>query len=251
MFEFAFVDVKSINSSVPRLTFAESDLENLADIIIETGGLVDPLIVKTTGLESYTVVDGDFEYYAAVRAQEKNPRKCEMVNAFLISSTAEDLIKEQVEIIKNSKSEKIINGEINIAELIEQKLKPVYTRLHEIYVQLNNNLGRAQPDDHLRLLDTKVENLTTLIKQMLPPKSPEKLNLLTATEQEIKNRLQDNKLKSSCIDAAVQAINYWKKTDKGLTWINLKKSTEGVGEHKIKNFGIGTYKKLRELSEID
>ncbi|BDI18633.1 hypothetical protein ANSO36C_44350 [Nostoc cf. commune SO-36] len=71
MINFSLVDVKSITSNEPRSSFSEADLENLADIIIETGGIIRPLVVKVTGVESYTVVDGHFEYYAAVKAREK------------------------------------------------------------------------------------------------------------------------------------------------------------------------------------
>ena len=93
---FSLVDVKSITSNEPRSNFSEADLENLADIIIETGGIIRPLIVKMTGVESYTVVDGHFEYYAAVRAREKNPRQGEMVNAFVIAPKNEDKILKQI-----------------------------------------------------------------------------------------------------------------------------------------------------------
>lgn len=93
---FSLVDVKNITSNETRSNFSEADLENLADIIIETGGIIRPLVVKMTGVESYTVVDGHFEYYAAVRAREKNPRQAEMVNTFVISPKLEDLVLKQV-----------------------------------------------------------------------------------------------------------------------------------------------------------
>lgn len=83
--KFYTVDVKNITCDVPPSNFSDDALNNLADMIIESGGIIRPLILKTTGLETYAVVDGYFEYYAAVRAREKNPRQCEMVNAFVIS----------------------------------------------------------------------------------------------------------------------------------------------------------------------
>jgi hypothetical protein len=95
MINFSLVDVKSIISDIPRSDFSEADLEQVAELILETGGVIKPLVVKPTGAESYTVVDGHFEYYAAVRAKEKNPRKGEMVNAFVISPKLEDLVVKQ------------------------------------------------------------------------------------------------------------------------------------------------------------
>jgi hypothetical protein len=94
--KFYTVDVKNITCDIPPSNFLDDALSSLADMIIESGGIIRPLILKTTGLETYTVVDGHFEYYAAVRAREKNPRQCEMVNAFVISPKNEDEIFKQV-----------------------------------------------------------------------------------------------------------------------------------------------------------
>ncbi|MEH2321584.1 chromosome partitioning protein ParB [Nostoc sp.] len=94
--KFYTVDVKNITCNVPPSNFSNDALNSLADMIIESGGIIRPLILKTTGLETYVVVDGYFEYYAAVRAREKNPRQCEMVNAFVISPKNEDVIFKQV-----------------------------------------------------------------------------------------------------------------------------------------------------------
>ncbi|MEH2295585.1 chromosome partitioning protein ParB [Nostoc sp.] len=94
--KFYTVDVKNITCDVPLSNFSNDALNSLADIIIESGGIIRPLILKTTGLETYAVVDGYFEYYAAARAREKNPRQCEMVNAFVISPKNEDEIFKQV-----------------------------------------------------------------------------------------------------------------------------------------------------------
>lgn len=102
MINFLLLDVKNINSHVSRSNFAETDLENLADTIIESGGIIKPLIVKQVGIDSYKVVDGHFEYYAAVKAREKNPRKGEMINAFVVVPKLEELIIRQAEIIKGN-----------------------------------------------------------------------------------------------------------------------------------------------------
>jgi hypothetical protein len=56
--------------------------------------------LKATGVETYTVIDGHFEYYAAVRAREKEPRKGEMVNAFVISPKEEDIVVKQASAIR-------------------------------------------------------------------------------------------------------------------------------------------------------
>ncbi|MBW4508119.1 MAG: chromosome partitioning protein ParB [Scytonematopsis contorta HA4267-MV1] len=104
MANFSLVDVKSISSDIPRSNFAEADLDSLAEMIIQAEGIIRPLVVKMSGIETYTVVEGHFEYYAAVRAREKNPRKGEMVNAFVISPKMEDLVLKQATILKGVES---------------------------------------------------------------------------------------------------------------------------------------------------
>lgn len=110
MIDFYFVDVKSIHSDIPRSEFTEIELDNLAEIILESGGIIQPLILKPSGLETYSIVDGHFEYYAAVRAREKNPRQGEMVNALVISPKVENLVLKQVEILRAKDSS--VGGEI-------------------------------------------------------------------------------------------------------------------------------------------
>ncbi|NJR18413.1 MAG: hypothetical protein HC785_23685 [Calothrix sp. CSU_2_0] len=53
MIDFYLVDVKSISSDVPRSNFTESDLEKLANIILESGGIIKPVVLKQTGVEEF------------------------------------------------------------------------------------------------------------------------------------------------------------------------------------------------------
>lgn len=100
MISFSLIDVKNITSDIPRSSFPETDLEQLAEMILDAGGIIRPVVLKVTGAESYIVVDGHFEYYAAVRAREKDPRKGEMVNAFVISQKSENIVTKQVEALR-------------------------------------------------------------------------------------------------------------------------------------------------------
>jgi len=84
MILFSLVDVKDITSNMTRSSFSEADLDRIAQMILDCEGIIRPLVLKLTG-QRVAVVDGHFEYYAAVRAREKDPRKGEMVNAFVIS----------------------------------------------------------------------------------------------------------------------------------------------------------------------
>lgn len=96
----SLVAVKKINSTVERSKFSDDELERAAELILEAEGIINPLILRRTSLESYEVVDGDFEYYAAAKAREKDPRKGEMIGAFIIEPENEEVLKEQVEVLR-------------------------------------------------------------------------------------------------------------------------------------------------------
>ncbi|NEO98590.1 MAG: chromosome partitioning protein ParB [Symploca sp. SIO2E9] len=90
------VEIESISSSKSRSDFSEVDLDLVAEKILESGGIIKPLVLKKTGFEKYEVVEGHFEYYAAVRAYEKNNHETE-VNAVVISPESEEAVLKQVE----------------------------------------------------------------------------------------------------------------------------------------------------------
>ncbi|MEA5514043.1 ParB N-terminal domain-containing protein, partial [Nodularia sp. UHCC 0506] len=111
MTNFLMVDVAGVTSSVPRSKFAEADLNILADKILESGGLLKPLVLRKIGFEKYEVIDGHFEYYAAVRAREKNSDEGEMVNALIIPSEQEEAVLKQAVILKSVDSaNKVVNN---------------------------------------------------------------------------------------------------------------------------------------------
>jgi cellobiose-specific phosphotransferase system component IIB len=146
MTNFLMVEVESVTSNVPRSNFEEADLEIFAEMILETGGILKPLVLKKTGFERYEVVDGHFEYYAAVRAREKNPHKGEIVNAFIISSEKEEAVLNQVAVLKSvDYPAKIVISQpekSDIIQLIEEN-KRIYIRINQLFSQvefLNNKL---------------------------------------------------------------------------------------------------------------
>jgi hypothetical protein len=95
--EYYMVDVKDITCDMPN-NYPTESVEQLAQSIVEIG-LLRPLILKQIGLQSYGLISGEFEYYAALRAKEVNPRKCEMVNAFVIKQAEVGAINQQIAIL--------------------------------------------------------------------------------------------------------------------------------------------------------
>jgi hypothetical protein len=63
--------------------------------------LLRPLILKESSVEKYTVMEGHREYYAAVRAKEKDVKKAEMVNAFVINAQMHRSTIDQLNLLKD------------------------------------------------------------------------------------------------------------------------------------------------------
>jgi hypothetical protein len=148
MIKCFFIDIKSISSTVSISSFDKSRIEKLADAILANDGLIRPLILTATGLEEYTVVVGDLEYYAAVRAKEKNTRKAEMVNAFVIPPNNQQAALDQLKLLAGTQPaaiDRLIsvpeskNISISIDQLttiISQQLQPLQQELTRINRQL-------------------------------------------------------------------------------------------------------------------
>jgi predicted nucleic acid-binding OB-fold protein len=97
----SLVAVKKVKSVIPRSNFSANDIEQTAQSILDAEGIINPMVVKRTGVESYEVVSGHFEYYAAVRAREIDPRKGEMISAYIIEEDKELAITKQLKILRN------------------------------------------------------------------------------------------------------------------------------------------------------
>ena len=94
-----FILVKEITSNVDSSNFNESDIQELAELILEAEGLIRPITVRPTGIDSYEVIDGHLEYWAAVRAKEINPRDGERIGAFVVEGKKAEAIEKQVKLL--------------------------------------------------------------------------------------------------------------------------------------------------------
>jgi hypothetical protein len=225
MITFYLVDVKDITSDIPRSNFSEADLDSLADMIIDSGGIIRPLILKATGAESYSVVDGDFEYYAAVRAREKNPRKGEMVNAFVISPKIEDLVTKQATALREIESpDKVFKPDTTTS--LEPRLTNIELRFEKQINELKSELAQER-----QRLDNKFQELSSKITQQSDP-----LNLLNNLEKdELFLKLQRSRISGA--DKIAQAIVDGRQSKKPKPefkdYRDVIKSVKGLGEKTI------------------
>ncbi|WP_309729774.1 ParB N-terminal domain-containing protein [Chamaesiphon sp. OTE_75_metabat_556] len=169
MIKCFFVDVKSIKSDLPKSNFVESELEQLADLILATDGLLRPLILKESGTGKYKVIEGHREYYAAVRAKEKNISKAEMVNAFVIDASNQKSAIAQLALC----SESPLTGTTNLTEssqldrllpaiesAISEQLQPILVQLAKHTEILDRlTLDRSIPTETTTTIEPIIERV--------------------------------------------------------------------------------------------
>ena len=161
--ETYLVDIQDVSSSQQRSNFSEKDLKNMAELILELGGLIQPLIIKEGGLRRFEVIEGHFEYYAVVKAQEIDDN-LEMVRAFIINENAENSAKKQLQLLKP------INPNPSIANNEgEAKMLSMESRLNNLEIRLGE-LIEHQKQDFKRLTDTLQAEIRSL-KPVIPTKT--------------------------------------------------------------------------------
>ncbi len=181
------VDVRSITSKVPRSDFEVKELEKLAQSILTAGGLLSPLLLKQTGVDSYDVLAGDREYYAAVRARELDPRAAETVNAFVIPEDCEDAAIDQFKTLHQS------SASIDVPPSAGQATQPTVTssstdqRLINLESRLDESL-REIKQTHQRDIQ-RLEQQINALQQQIPQKIEPLEIFNTASSAELLQKL--------------------------------------------------------------
>lgn len=227
MIDFYLVDVKNITSNIPRSSFGEGDLENLADMILESGGIIKPLILKNIGLEDYTVVDGHFEYYAAVKAREKDPRKGEMVNAFVISPKEEDIVVKQALAIKDMEdadAAKPVKTTTETTNSESSRLTNVELRFEKQVNELRSEIaqGKQQLNDKLKQIESQIP------KQITPLEA-----FNTLSQSELMLRLRSAGVTGKISDNIIEIIQKERKKKKFESLRDVVSRVKGLSDNRI------------------
>ncbi|MEM7591149.1 MAG: ParB N-terminal domain-containing protein [Cyanobacteria bacterium P01_A01_bin.83] len=167
----SLVEVRTITCDQPRSNFDEQKIEAAAQLIIAAEGIINPIIVRRTGINSFQVIEGDFEYHAAARARELNLEIGEAIAAYIIEGDNETLIKEQIAIFRqklkttplipqdNHSISNVSNLEIRLTN-IESRMENRLNELKSEYTQKNKEL--KQEIEYLREeLPKSIEPLIT------------------------------------------------------------------------------------------
>jgi hypothetical protein len=218
MWKFLRVDITDINPSVPRETFSETELENLANLIIEMGGLIRPAILKKADNkkvdERYNIISGDLEYYASVIANQKVP-DIEMINAFVVDKEAENIALEQIQLLSPSP------GLITTPEKTDN---PLELRVSNLEKRLETQLQaiREEYQKEIKRLEEKII--------ILPPPPPASKSIL-----ELLNTCDANQLKKAGIPPASVNDFLKKRSEKPFDSLEdvLNRPVSGVKEKRL------------------
>lgn len=223
MITFSMVDVQSVDSEVSRSTFSEADLDRLADLILESGGLLKPLVLKKTGFEKYVVIDGHFEYYAAVRLKEKNPRAGEMVNALIIPPDIDaKAALRQSEALTLVSSPKTPLNPANDTTNLESRIANIELRLEK---QINDL--RAEQAQEKQRLDDKLKEISSRI-----PEPMDALHLInTLSRNDLTVKLQQSRIsKAEKLAESIDKARRKQENQMFKSYTNVVKSVAGLGE---------------------
>ncbi|GAL95038.1 MULTISPECIES: hypothetical protein [Microcystis] len=218
MCKFLRVDITDINPSLPRETFSETELENLANLIIEMGGLIRPAILKKADNkkvdERYNIISGDLEYYASVIANQKVP-DIEMINAFVVDKEAENIALQQIQLLSPSP------GLITRPQKIDN---PLELRMSNLEKRLETQLQaiREEYQKEIKRLEEKI-----IIYPPPPPPSKSILELL--------NTCDANQLKKGGIPPASVNDFLKKRSEKPFDSLEdvLNRPVSGVKEKRL------------------
>jgi DNA uptake protein ComE-like DNA-binding protein len=219
MWKFLRVDITDINPSVPRETFSETELENLANLIIEMGGLIRPAILKKADNkkvdERYDIISGDLEYYASVIANQKVP-DIEMINAFVVDKEAESIALQQMKLL--SPSPALITTHEKIDNPLELRMSNLEKRL-ETQLQAI----REEYQKEIKRLEEKI-----IISPPSPPSPPSKSIL------ELLNTCDANQLRKAGIPPASVNDFLKKRSEKPFDSVeDIQRGVTGIGQVRL------------------
>ena len=154
-FKTSLVDIDKITSKVERSTFSEKELEKLARSILELNGVVSPLVVQETSLEKYEVVEGDFQFYGALKAWEINDN-FEMIRAFIVNDQEKKILTQQLKFLQKSSSENQQKNQINnLEKKLQQLIKKSEQNLSKQVTEVNIKMNKLE-----KKLPVKLDVLT-------------------------------------------------------------------------------------------
>jgi DNA uptake protein ComE-like DNA-binding protein len=247
---FYLVDVKDIVSTELRSQFDAGQLEQLADLILETGCLLKPLLLKQKSPVRYEVLEGHFEYHAAVRANEKDAQRFlgGMVSAFVIKQEVEKPAISQAKIVNQtistptSKTE-VVSTDSNVLEHrmnnLESRLENELQAIRTTSEQNTQQLKAAIEHSHAQLSDALNTLITTATQPAQLPSSDTHNPLITQDNTEARILEALNTWSAAELIFRLKTVGVGKKMVEKIISERGKSPFKSLGEVTARKFGIG------------
>jgi hypothetical protein len=214
MWDFLLIDLQDVVATKERSYFPETDLHNLANLIVAMKGLMRPVILKKIGFERFQIIEGNLEYYACLIAKEKE-RSLETINAFVVDKEAENIALQQIQLLSPSP------GLITTPEKTDN---PLELRMNNLEKRLETHLQaiREEYQKEIKRLEEKII--------ISPPPSPPSKSIL-----ELLNTCDANQLKKGGIPPASVNDFLKKRSEKPFNSLEdvLNRQVSGVKEKRL------------------
>ncbi len=165
--------------------FQASQIEHLANLFLQAGGTVKPILLRRVSPISFEILEGYFEYYAAIKAQEIDDQFT-AIRAYVVPTDLESTILEQYNFLRSLSTSApleisapetqpdLAQIENAIANRLEQKLSVTVDRIVEerINASLQIFANQITQQINLHLLDFKQSLAFDHISQVLSPTQP-------------------------------------------------------------------------------
>lgn len=143
--------VKNIHCQTERSQYNEAILQAAAESILAGGGVLKPLVLKRRGFEEYDLVDGEFEYFAALKAYELNPIQGESIDAYVIEPSNQAVIMQQLQLFRQRTTTPAMPTTVTTGITAEQLI----TLLQPLFSQLEDRL-----EQRLQGFEQQLQQLT-------------------------------------------------------------------------------------------
>jgi DNA uptake protein ComE-like DNA-binding protein len=215
MWDFLLIDLQDVVATKERSYFPETDLHNLANLIVAMKGLMRPVILKKIGFERFQIIEGNLEYYACLIAKEKE-RSLETINAFVVDKEVENIALQQIQLLSPSP------GLITTPEKTDN---PLELRMSNLEKRLETQLQaiREEYQKEIKRLEEKI-----IISPPSPPSPPSKSIL------ELLNTCDANQLRKAGIPPASVNDFLKKRSEKPFDSVeDIQRGVTGIGQVRL------------------
>lgn len=147
---YQLVSVTDIKSSLSASQFSREEIEKAANLFLKAELSIQPLVLKQEGLEAYSIIYGDFVYFAAVRAREIDPRTAETIQAVVVEPKNESALLEQVELFKRdsnnvpTKSDDLTSRFNNFEQTIDKRITDLMNQITQENKELKSSMKAVE-----------------------------------------------------------------------------------------------------------